>query len=43
MPSSLEDLDDLMMHIDKGRRIQRDGIHFMNLRLEPCMMNTNLA
>ncbi len=32
MPSSLEDLDDLMMHIDKGRRIQRDGIHFMNLR-----------
>jgi putative transposase len=32
MPSSLEDLDDLMMHIDKARRIQRDGIHFMNLR-----------
>lgn len=32
MPSTLEDLDDLMMHIDKMRRIQRDGIHFMNLR-----------
>lgn len=32
MPSSLEDLDDLMMHIDKVRRIQRDGIHFMSLR-----------
>ena len=32
MPSSLEDLDNLMMHIDKMRRIQRDGIHFMSLR-----------
>lgn len=32
MPSSLEDLDNLMLHVDKIRKIQRDGIRFLGLR-----------
>ncbi len=32
MPASFEDLDDLMLHINKLRRIQRDGIRFLGLR-----------
>src|SRR5207302_9725767 len=32
MPESLEQLDLLLVHVAKGRRVQQDGIHFQGQR-----------
>ena len=39
MPSSLEQLDLLLLEIPKSRKIHSDGIHFQGFRYS----NTNLA
>ncbi len=39
MPESLEQLDLLLLHVAKQRRVQQDGIHFQGQRY----FNTNLA